>query len=286
MHLAPKAMLVLRCLARANGAVVSRQELFDTAWPGCVVSDDALTQRIVEIRRAFNDPARTPGIIETIPKVGFRLIPKVEPLRPALETPGVAKLHSRSLAERMQSRTLLLTIPLLLVAGLYLLVNSMPRQKETTDNPEPVPSLDSAIASSAESVTVTTPVRIAVLPFESPGSGGEDVQLMHAVHEEVLTRLTRIAAIRVISHASAERYRHSRKSPAEIARELGVSAVVSGSVQRTENRMTVHARLIDTATEEYLWAERFEFELNAHEYFAAQAEIALEIATALSTFLN
>jgi len=80
IHLAPKAMAVLDRLASASNSVVTRQELFDCVWPGAAITDEALTQRIAELRKAFEDSARQSKVIETIPKVGFRLIPPVIPL--------------------------------------------------------------------------------------------------------------------------------------------------------------------------------------------------------------
>ncbi len=80
IHLAPKAMSVLDCLVEASNSVVTRQEIFDSVWRGAIVSDEALTQRIAEIRKAFGDSAHQSTIIETIPKIGFRLIPHVSPL--------------------------------------------------------------------------------------------------------------------------------------------------------------------------------------------------------------
>ena len=80
-------MSVLDCLAKASNSVVTRQEIFDSVWRGAVVSDEALTQRIAEIRKAFGDSAHQSNIIETIPKIGFRLIPHVIPL-PGESGPG------------------------------------------------------------------------------------------------------------------------------------------------------------------------------------------------------
>lgn len=77
-QLEPKAMEVLLCLARHPGQVVSRQELIDLAWDGSFVTDDALTQAIVQLRRAFEDSAESPHYIETIRKKGYRLVADVE----------------------------------------------------------------------------------------------------------------------------------------------------------------------------------------------------------------
>lgn len=86
VRITPQSMRVLECLADAGGRVVSRTELMDTAWPRMVVTPDALSQCIVELRKAFGDRARRPTVIETIPKRGIRLIPPVSrPAAPALD---------------------------------------------------------------------------------------------------------------------------------------------------------------------------------------------------------
>ncbi len=79
-HIKPKPMAVFECLIAANGAPVSRNDLFDTVWPGGVVSDDTLNKCISELRQAFGDSSSNPRVIETIPKFGFRLLLPVDPL--------------------------------------------------------------------------------------------------------------------------------------------------------------------------------------------------------------
>jgi adenylate cyclase len=74
-RLTPKSMAVLECLAGNNGETVSRNDLFDAVWPGGEVSNETLTQCIAELRKAFGDTAKESLVIETIPKIGFRLIP-------------------------------------------------------------------------------------------------------------------------------------------------------------------------------------------------------------------
>ena len=72
-----KSMAVLVFLADAAGEVVTRDEIMDAVWPGMAVTDDVLTQSIVEIRKALDDDAKHPTVIETVPRVGFRLIASV-----------------------------------------------------------------------------------------------------------------------------------------------------------------------------------------------------------------
>src|SRR5215467_11379995 len=87
VHVTPRSMALLVYLAEAGGRVVSRNELLDTLWPRMTVTQDALSQCIVELRKAFRDDSRHAAVIETIPKVGIRLMVHavLEPL-PAPET--------------------------------------------------------------------------------------------------------------------------------------------------------------------------------------------------------
>ncbi|HVS64151.1 MAG TPA: winged helix-turn-helix domain-containing protein [Thermoanaerobaculia bacterium] len=79
----PKAAAVLTRLVEGAGGVVTKQELFDAAWPGLIVTDEVLPNAIYHIRRALEDDARSPRYLETIPKVGYRLIAPVEELAEA-----------------------------------------------------------------------------------------------------------------------------------------------------------------------------------------------------------
>jgi DNA-binding winged helix-turn-helix (wHTH) protein len=81
IRLEPKVMLVLVCLAARAGQMVPKERLLHAAWADTAVGDDVLTRAISELRRLFDDDAKQPRVIETIPKAGYRLIAPVE--RPA-----------------------------------------------------------------------------------------------------------------------------------------------------------------------------------------------------------
>ena len=91
----PKVMDICVRLAQSPGVVVSKRELLDSVWPDAAVGEDALTRAISELRRALEDDARTPEVIETIPKRGYRLIAaihanEVPPVRAQRKAAGVA----------------------------------------------------------------------------------------------------------------------------------------------------------------------------------------------------
>jgi DNA-binding winged helix-turn-helix (wHTH) protein/Tol biopolymer transport system component len=79
VHVEPRVMMVLVCLADRPGEVLSREYLFGTVWPGAVVCEEALTRTISELRRLFHDDAKSPRVIETIRKGGYRLVAPVSP---------------------------------------------------------------------------------------------------------------------------------------------------------------------------------------------------------------
>jgi Tol biopolymer transport system component/DNA-binding winged helix-turn-helix (wHTH) protein len=99
VHVAPRSMAVLVHLAEAPGRVLSRNEILDTVWPGMTVTQDALSQCIVELRKAFRDDAKHAAFIETIPKVGLRLVAPVA----LVESHGDAVHAHATLAENSES---------------------------------------------------------------------------------------------------------------------------------------------------------------------------------------
>jgi TolB-like protein/Flp pilus assembly protein TadD len=127
---------------------------------------------------------------------------------------------------------------------------------------------------------------IAVLPFVNRSGSEENAWFTDGMHDELLTRLSHIASLRVISRTSVLRYRDSRHSIPEIARELDVATVLEGGVQRQGEQVRVNVQLIDGRTDEHLWADIFDHELTAENLFAIQSEITRAIADQLFVELS
>ena len=258
VHLAPKAMAVLDLLVRASNSVVTRQEIFDAVWPGAAISDEALTQRVADLRKAFGDSARHPEIIETIPKVGFRLIPPVEPLSEEAPTePEVGIVP----APRSAIRWILPVAAGLLVVALSLSL---------------LPPVDNATEQSPSSAD--SPV-IAVLPFVNLSGNPGDEYLSDGISEELINLLAQVPGLGAISRTSSFSFKGERLKVPEIARELNASLIVEGTVRRAGKRVRVTAQLIDPGTDKHLWSESYDRELS--DIFTLQQEIAQSIVTAL-----
>jgi len=127
---------------------------------------------------------------------------------------------------------------------------------------------------------------IAVLPFANRSRSEDDAFFVDGVHDDLLTQLSKIHALRVISRTSVESYRGTEKPLRVIAAELGVGTVMEGSVQRAGERIRINVQLIDAATDEHLWAEIYDRELTVTNIFDIQSEIATAIAKALQAELT
>ncbi len=118
--------------------------------------------------------------------------------------------------------------------------------------------------------------RLAVLPFESLSRDPEQAYFVDGTHEALITDLARLGALRVIARTSTMRYKGTQKPLPEIAKELNVDTVLTGSVLRSGDRLRITAQLLDAATEEHLWAGRYERDLR--DVLSLQNEIVAGIA--------
>jgi eukaryotic-like serine/threonine-protein kinase len=125
---------------------------------------------------------------------------------------------------------------------------------------------------------------IAVLPFQNLSAEGPQAYFAGGLHEELLTQLSKVASLKVISRTSVMGYQGTSKPLKQIADELGVGSVVEGSVQLVGERLRVNVQLIDAATDEHLWAERYDRTLD--DAFAIQSEVAQQIVAAVGAALS
>jgi len=124
---------------------------------------------------------------------------------------------------------------------------------------------------------------IAVLPFENLSENKDDAFLADGVQDDVLTKLAKIAGLKVISRTSVMEYRGARNIR-QIGDALRVSHVLEGSVRRNAGRIHFNAQLIDTRTDTHVWAEEYDRDIN--DMFAIQSEVAQKVAEQLHTKIS
>jgi len=125
---------------------------------------------------------------------------------------------------------------------------------------------------------------LAVLPFDNLMNDPEQAYFVEGMHEALITDLSKIGALRVISRTSAMRYAESEKSLPEIARELDVDALIEGSVLRADGQVRITAQLIDGQTDEHLWADSYDRDLE--NVLALLSDVAKEIADEIEVVLT
>ncbi|MDA4119091.1 MAG: tetratricopeptide repeat protein [Thaumarchaeota archaeon] len=127
------------------------------------------------------------------------------------------------------------------------------------------------------------PKRVAVLPLTMLSSDAQDEYLADGLTEEVINTLSTIPGLKVIARTSTMRYKGANKGAGEIARELNVGTILEGSVRKAGSKVRVAIQMIDARTEEQVWAQKYDRELE--DVFAIQSDIAGKVAEALKVQL-
>ena len=125
---------------------------------------------------------------------------------------------------------------------------------------------------------------LAVLPFDNLSDEKANAYFAEGIQDEILTRLSKIASLKVISRTSTRKYQSAPDNLREIGRQLGVAHVLEGSVQKIANAVHVNVQLIRVATDEHLWAESYNRKLD--DVFAVEGEVASAIAEQLNAKLT
>ncbi len=248
----PKSMAVLECLARADGAVITRDALFAAVWPGAAVTDDVLTHSVVELRKAFDESARDARVIETIPKKGFRLVPPVRPLD-----------NESSRGKRLLSTWSLAGIGASIILGIFAW-----QWLATTETIEPL----------------TGAQTIAVLPFVDMSPDGDQAYFADGLSEELINRLTQLRGLQVTGRTSSFYFKGRNGDLREIGERLDVNHVLEGSVRKSGTQLRITAQLIDVSNGFHLWSRIFDRPFE--DVFLIQEEIAESVAQALSIKLQ
>ncbi|HST30632.1 MAG TPA: hypothetical protein VLK27_07305 [Chthoniobacterales bacterium] len=112
---------------------------------------------------------------------------------------------------------------------------------------------------------------VAVLPFENLSSDKENAYFAEGIQDEILTRLSKIAALKVISRTSTQKYKSAPDNLREVGQQLGVANLLEGSVQKAGNAVHINVQLIKAATDDHLWAESYDRELQ--NIFGVEGEV-------------
>jgi len=197
----------------------------------------------------------------------------------------IAWYHGDRGEQRVSGAELTIIVLLLLLAGGFLWHYQQPGEKSAAPGSVAGPVPAATTPAAAPAVADTRP-SIAVLPFENRSDKHEDAFFVDGIHDDILTQLSKVSALKVISRTSVERFRDTKLPLQDVAKQLGVKSILEGGVQRAGDRVRINVQLIDTGTDAHLWAESYDRELTAANIFAIQSELAAAIAGALKASLT
>lgn len=149
-----------------------------------------------------------------------------------------------------------------------------------------VVALTVSVTFNVRSPNPTTASSIAVLPFTSRSANPDNQLFADGIHDDLLTRLASIQALKVISRTSVMGYRDTTKNLRQIGEELGVETILEGAVQRVGDSVRINMQLIDATTDDHLWANTYERQLTMENIFSIQSEISEAVAAALRATLS
>jgi TolB-like protein/DNA-binding winged helix-turn-helix (wHTH) protein/Tfp pilus assembly protein PilF len=251
--LEPKAFNVLTLLATQPGRVVSRDEILNTVWGHEHLSSSALNRVMSLLRHALGEDAQRPRLLHTVHGVGFRFdLPKPAEATSATASPQrLRKLHW-------------LAVPVALA-----LLAALGRQLW----PQP------ATPPLADEITVVQS-SVAVLPLTS---AGDDDFFSTGIAESLIATLSQYDGLKVIGRSSSFQFQGGTLDSKAIGEKLGVTHLISGSVQRADGRVRIGMELVSASDGKVMWAQRFDRPMQ--DLFALQDEIALAVTAALQVNL-
>lgn len=241
VKLQPQAIDVLNYLINRPGQVVSRDEIEDAVWAGKTVGYDSLTGTMFKLRKALGDNTKSPKIIETIPKRGYRLLVEPEPISqfPLSDDNPVAISKSFSIAKHRSQYRILLSALLLLIAATFAVLNLIgPGPKLTAEGTER-PS-------------------IVVMPFEALEGSASQAPWAEGLTDDLTTALAQNSHLLIISRDSAFVYEGQEFDPHGIGRDLRVGYALHGTVRESGKQLRINVKLVDTKDGSHIWADRFD----------------------------
>ena len=233
IHLEPVVLKLLVYLIANRTRLVTRDELMDTVWGDTVISESALTKAVARLRKALDDDSAAPRYLETVRSRGYRFVAEVE------EIEQQDSLDSASGKTRPRAvRRGLVAGAAAVVVLIVLTVSWLRGPQVETPQAEAIRSL-------------------AVLPLSNLTGDPEQGYYVDGIQDLLITELSQLPGLRVTSRQSTKRYRDSHLPATDIAKELGVDALVEGSLLREGSKIEVTIQLIDGRRDEHLWAERY-----------------------------
>lgn len=271
-----RGMRLLLCLAEHPGQVVSIDAVLKQVWGDVAVSPDSVYQAVALLRRQLGDDAKEPKYIETVPKLGYRIVANVGPW--IEETRGVDRpsgVHSRRDIAAAPSRNWWIVgataLSVVVILGGLLLFLQAGHHRRRGSSP-------------ATKLARPNPQSVAVLPFLDLTDGMKEEEFADGMTEELIDKLSKMPGLRVPSATSSFYFKGKQVSVAQMAKDLGVSYLLDGSIRKGGGQLRIAARLVRADTGYIVWTETYDRPIG--DRVMVQQEIASEVTKALTASIT
>ena len=258
---------ILMMLLECPGEVVAREELQKRLWSAdtFVDFDRGLNRAVNKLREALGDNSESPRFIETLARRGYRFIGPVETAAPLL---SLIQVEASQPGQSSQQPWPLAAAGVLAAALLLSLGLNLAGMRDRFLGSSAQPRIES----------------LAVLPLQNLSSDPAQDYFADGMTDGLITEVARIGSLRVISRTSIMRYKSAHKPLAIIAKELGVDAVVEGTIMYSGQKVRITAQLIRASDDRHLWSEKYERDLG--DALKLQGEVAQAIANQIKIKLT
>jgi transcriptional activator of cad operon len=233
---------------------VSVEELLDQVWSGVVVTPDSVYQAVASLRRLLADDVKQPAYIATVPRLGYRMVATVSPW--VDDVPVEPPLSSRR------------RVGTLVASGAAIAIGLVGLSLKNHFISDPVPERS-----------------VAVLPFlDLTTQAMNEEYFADGLTEELIDRLSRIPGLRVPAPTASFFFKGKQLTVAQMARSLGVSYVLDGSVRKSDTTLRIAARLVHASDGYVVWSATYD--RPPGDKLQVQDDIAREVAQELRTALH
>jgi TolB-like protein/DNA-binding winged helix-turn-helix (wHTH) protein/Tfp pilus assembly protein PilF len=280
LKLSEQPFQVLVLLLDKPGEIVTREELRARLWQGdtFVDFDHGLNNGVMRLREVLGDSSENPRFVETVPRRGYRFIAPVEEAVPTTHSyapegttspPSHAEIPAPEITRPVPPESFLHWSPRrsarrFLISALVFLL-AVVSIGVIWDRFRPAGNISAAPRNKS----------LIVLPLENLSGDKDQDYFADGMTDELIANLAKIRSLRVISRSTAMAYKGTRKPLSQIAKELNVDAVVEGTVLRVGNRIRITAELVQVSTDQHLWADTYESQME--DVLALQNQVSSAI---------
>jgi TolB-like protein/DNA-binding winged helix-turn-helix (wHTH) protein/Tfp pilus assembly protein PilF len=273
LHLTARVFDALHVLVVHRGQLIDKSTLMQALWPDVVVEEGNLTQTIYSQRQLLGEKPGEHRFIATVPGRGYRFVAEVREVPRASSTPPVAATPP---AESQAWRPLpvhwgTLALGVLLAGGAVWFVAHREANHSVLLSPAPMPAITAPRTS------------VAVLPFANLTGDASKEYWGDGMAEELINTLSKIPGLKVPARSSTFAYKGRNVDVRQIARDLGVTTVLEGSVRSAGDRIRITAQLSDAAGGFRIWSESYDRQMT--DLFKLQDDLAISIERALQLTL-